>query len=284
LDEDEAPREIAFAPAGGLLAFRTWRGEVRLWDLQGKAPRQVASRPRHKEDKLGCLAFDPGEEGLVLLGAREVDPKQGKWQTSLLACKVDAGRGKIVEGQWFPGGEVQDDSSLAWPDAVVVSPSGRHLAFATSLDVHIWEWHGARRQQWAVLGGLGKRVNGAAFSPDGLELATCGSDYVDDGKNTGDWVERVWLWDLTGAQPRPRRGFDVSDVYRLDYALGGDALMVQEGRACVLRDKKTGKQLWRWQPPGGGTFAVVAPDRRHVALTNSNGTIYIVRLKEPDKP
>jgi len=28
----------------------------------------------------------------------------------------------------------------------------------------------------------------------------------------------------------------------------------------------------------------VAPDRRHVALANSNGTIYIVRLKGPDKP
>jgi hypothetical protein len=40
--------------------------------------------------------------------------------------------------------------------------------------------------------------------------------------------------------------------------------------------------VWAWEAPGNLLEFAIAPDRRHAALANSNGTIYIVRLKGPD--
>jgi WD40 repeat protein len=285
-DRDEAAQDIAFAPGGGLLAFATSLRagvRVRVWDLRGKVPRQaIAFRPHHRGDS-GCLAFDPRDERrLLLLGAREATPDQ--WHTALSSWKVDAGRGTAGDEQCYLTGEAEDESNKVWPRHVAVSPTGDRLAFVTDRAVHVWSWRGGRWQHWAALKASTRKPLWAAFSPDGSELATCGDDLEEDAKRSTQLVYRVRLWDLKGAQPRQRTAFEVPDAYAVEYALGGDALLIQQDEGCLLRDKKSGKQLWRWQPPAGGSRFALAPDRRHVALANSNGTIYIVRLKGPDKP
>ena len=46
-------------------------------------------------------------------------------------------------------------------------------------------------------------------------------------------------------------------------------------------DASSGKRLNRWQWPGMSTTALAfAPDGRHLAVGNRNGTVYVLRLSE----
>ncbi len=176
------------------------------------------------------------------------------------------------------------ESSKVCASVAAFSGDGRRLAYATEYAVHVWEW-GTRRQEVATFKAHNRVVYGVALSPDGSELATCGYDDEEDPKGENISGDRVHVWRLGGKEPVCTAAFAVKGAQRLDFALGGAALLVSEdGGGCVLLDKKTGKRLWQWKPPAGYTRFAVAPDRRHVALANSNGTIYIVRLKGPDKP
>ena len=46
----------------------------------------------------------------------------------------------------------------------------------------------------------------------------------------------------------------------------------------ILWDAATGETIWDWQLPGAVNAVATAPDSRHLAMGNSNGTVYILRL------
>jgi WD40 repeat protein len=68
-------------------------------------------------------------------------------------------------------------------------------------------------------------------------------------------------------------------VRALDFLPNGKALLsADEEGLVVLWDAATGDTVWDWQLPGAVSGVAAAPDGRHFATANSNGTVYVVRL------
>ena len=72
---------------------------------------------------------------------------------------------------------------------------------------------------------------------------------------------------------------------QLAFTPTGKEILISDEASYTLFERASRRKVWDWRSPGYFTsqFAL-APDGRHVALCNSNGTIYIVRLKEATKP
>jgi WD40 repeat protein len=132
--------------------------------------------------------------------------------------------------------------------------------------------------QVAILSGHGGRVRWLGFHPDGRSLAVAGALT----ENT------VFVWDLTTRQ-QPRRlsghGSEVlTGAWRAD------------GRLLITAGQTDGT-VRLWDPSGAEprskALAVIppnvqwvqgialSPEGRHLAVTNPNGTAYVLRLAPP---
>jgi WD40 repeat protein len=153
---------------------------------------------------------------------------------------------------------------------VAFAPDGKTLASASwDNTVRLWDTSRPDPREKAVLRGYADRVWSVAFALDGRSLASG----VQDGS--------VRVFDLTGSVVKERllmqrhRGA----VRALVYLPGGKALAsADEAGLVVLWDAVTGETLWDWQLPGAVSALAAAPDGRHLALGNSNTTVYILRL------
>ena len=56
------------------------------------------------------------------------------------------------------------------------------------------------------------------------------------------------------------------------------------GSTVVVLDMPAGKKEKEWQFPGPVHGLAFAPDSRHLAVANGNGTIYILRLSGEAQP
>ena len=86
---------------------------------------------------------------------------------------------------------------------------------------------------------------------------------------------------LTAAEPKQRallkgHTFALSGVV---FSADGKLLASSgaDGRVLVY-DSASGKPLHEWKMPGHVTSIAFAPDSRHLASANGNGTIYFLRL------
>jgi WD40 repeat protein len=94
---------------------------------------------------------------------------------------------------------------------------------------------------------------------------------------------RVTVWDVAGAQP--------VEILRLELKTGGlgialafspdgKTLTGARGRVVVLWDLASGKRLREWEFAGNVFNVAFAPDGRHLAIANADGTAYILRLTD----
>lgn len=153
--------------------------------------------------------------------------------------------------------------------SVAVSPDGAYLAAATDRNyegepVALWriEEKGLRPVAFPYLTGTHVR-----FSPDGKTLAVAGGG-------------TVTLVDMTTSAPADRlkispesRGSELKVYFSPDATR---LVTVAEGDVRVW-DAADGRKLAGWSLPHAASVAI-APDGRHVAVGNANGTAWVLRM------
>jgi WD40 repeat protein len=293
---DENLESLCFAPDGGAAAClkKSQHGsDVRVWDLTGKRLRALKPLPIPEGVEVGRIAFAPTRKRLLLVaGAKRLNPPQVDiakelWQTTLAIWRTEAAPGTSpVASTFFMGPKVRSPNPYFYPSGLSLSPDGRRLALWSRWEFRLWDWDGTRGKELTAGRAFTEWVYQVSFAPDRAEIALCGEDQEEDEKEETHWLGRVKFWTLGGHGPLEREVQAVPKVLSVDYALGGAGLLTMADYGdCTLRDRKTGKVQWHWRSPPGrwSSIAAVAPDGRHIALGNANGTVYIVRLKEAPK-
>jgi WD40 repeat protein len=230
---------LGFSPTGNALASVDRRGEVRLWDVtQGRLTRLLASPPPGRRAPLDrVIAFSSdgqklavtSQDGLAVydLSARKRHLIARLYPSSLvflaknklIAAAVpsvgSAGRPAIEVLVTDTGRrirtfdcETKNHGSGGGRLMLALSPDGRYLAAAdgryhTSADQADWDakvWDLFAGQPVLVLSGHQGPVNGIAFAPDSIKLATAGEDGT------------VIVWDMLALsaeqEKRGHRGID----------------------------------------------------------------------------
>jgi WD40 repeat protein len=157
---------------------------------------------------------------------------------------------------------------------VAFSPDGKTLAAGLeSGEVRLWDVT-TGREHWRLRGhGAGVRFVG--FHPDGRTLAVAGS-FAEDA---------VYIWDLETRTQRYRLLGHRSGVLAGAWRADGRHLITAGALDGTVRlwdlsgDQPRSRAL-RVIPPNVPFLHCLAlsPEGRHVAITNPNGTVYVLRL------
>jgi len=291
-------RTVAFAPDGKTLASGGRNGRIRLWNLGGPEPteRQVIEAHGRQVNDLKYFAdgkqlASAGWDGTVKLWdlspAKPVESGRGvpsNFMVNSLGVTADGkllasgGMDKnsrvytIAQGKLTPLGEplVHADAVTA----VALDPKGRFLACGLrETGVVLWDLTGQRpRRRTPDLRLPQPRgaVTSAAIAPDGQTLAV--------GTSAGS----IRFWDVTTTDARERPEASVpsirSSVFALAYSPDGALLAASYAGKVLLLEASGQKVLRDWELPGTIEDLSFSPDSRHLALANSNGTLYVLRL------
>jgi WD40 repeat protein len=199
----DAISELAFDPAGAMLAMASKDGAVSLWDMRRRT--QLAVLTEHAT-WLRTVRFSPDGRTLVTGGD---DGRIVFWNVAERkpVATLTGHTGRVRQVDFSPDGHVLasvgDDPGLFLWNAhtgarlatltghtddlreLEFSPDGRVIATG-GLDrtISLWDPHSGARL--AVLTGHTNRINDIAFAPDGRTLASVGPDRT------------VRLWDVVG--------------------------------------------------------------------------------------
>jgi WD40 repeat protein/serine/threonine protein kinase len=248
------PISVAFSRDGRHLASGTWRGEVRLWDLEGgDTPVRTVTDTRDTRHPACALAFGP-DAGL--LAAASFERRVDVW---------DQATGNTVHALTHDGLVL----------GVAISPDGLRLA-STGEDktVHVWELATGRE----VLGlrGHSGYCGCVAFSPEGWRLASAGSDGT------------IRIWDAT-----PLRGHEGQEVLTFrehPYEIWTLAVS-PDGRQVVSAGLNSPARVWDPQTGRTGAafdghrdvvFSVAwRPDGERVASAGADDGLFTVKVWDP---
>jgi len=67
------------------------------------------------------------------------------------------------------------------------------------------------------------------------------------------------------------------------FAPDGKTAAIAYSSSLVLLEMPSGNRMKEWQFPGQVQSVAFAPDGRHLAVANGNGTLYVLRLAEAGK-
>jgi WD40 repeat protein len=260
---------LALSPDGKTLAVAVSHPPehtVHLWDLGGAVPRERAALrgPAGPEPR---LAFSPDGKALLCAGG------------DLRLWDV---RGPEPREMTLPRQRVPDFGGMP-----AFSPDGRTLAVEAEAngDILLWDLGGDQPRERDAFGRWGL---GAAFSPDGRTLLSVTSSLH------GTAVE---AWDLDNRRLKREAALEGGWQALPEWLVSPDGrgvvnwLVSPDGRRVVnmpngrngplvVWSAATGKRLGEYRLPGPvkQPFAI-APDGRHVAVINDNGTAYILRIE-----
>jgi len=171
-----------------------------------------------------------------------------------------------------------------------LSPTGKQFTLGCEDPLRFWEERGGVWQRGGVLSRKPFQWSpgGLAFHPDGNTLVTVGNEK--DPVSGGRYRGLIRFWKVRGGRGEARVPLPMPDMWyetRATFSPDGQRLAVVDtyGKGVVL-DMRTGAKLCAWHLPAMPLIAF-APDSRHWAVANRNGTVYIFRLPKqpgPDKP
>jgi WD40 repeat protein len=272
------------------------------------SPFHVAFSPDGRQALIGgraqatclCLLWD-----VAHWGEKRRFEWQGEWVTGV-AFAPDGSRALAGEGLFARLWDLRSDKESrqfkgatggVW--SVAYSPDGRH-AVSGGDDQVVRLWDVETGKELHAFKGHEGSVRGVAFSPDGRQAASGSDDrtvrlwdvesgkqvhclkghqgeltsvsFASDGKVLASAGRdgRVLLWDLHSAVP----ALGASTMGMMGSPLGQGPVLA----ASALVPERTVTKLGGWQLPGPVYGIAFAPDSRHLATANSNGTIYLFRL------
>jgi WD40 repeat protein/serine/threonine protein kinase len=235
---------LAFAPDGRTIATGGYDDFVLLWDVAGRQERKTF----RSRGYIYALAYSPDGQTLAVGGEQRCilwDAAGTREQASL------------------PG-----HRGFVW--GIAFAPDGRTLATVDGDHEQAGEvklWNGVTGAAPVLLKGHAGMITAVAWSPDGRTLFTASADRTVKQWDVADRKERA-TW--TGHQEK---------VTSVALAPNGKvAASSDEAGSVILWDVSTGDKMHDWKLPGSVEHVVFAPDGRHLALGNSNGTVYLLRV------
>jgi WD40 repeat protein len=280
---------LAFSPDGRklLCAASGWNSKSQkqlavIWDVTTEKPSEVVSWQPH--DEVNDVAFAPDGMTVVTAGNQQVQNEYPRnsygdvrwWDVSggepVQRGRLEYGKNPKEEAKW---GREEKANWLAF------SPRGDVLAVKTSdTYLRLYDWRKGdpveREQSLPEQHGL----HSVVFSPDGTTLATVGS---------WEGTFSALLWTVGRERVTVRTGYSSEKNWGRCWepAFSPDGKRIASGCSgeCSVREVPSGRVLHQWKLPDFmGRFAC-APDGRHWACANVNGTAYIYRLESgPVKP
>lgn len=282
--------EVLCAPQGRYVVSRAdsppsaaTRTEIRLWDFGGKPPKSDLV-VRSSQNATSSIAFSPNGKYFIEAGGEELPPtaaqKLGhRFIPSARFWDFTDGKLKLRS---IHRPEYKKEALGLYRDSLeqvaFTSDSRRFLCKNDSGDWRTWT---VERNDERELGVLQADVplDWMFLSPDGKSLATF--ERVDKKVDGREFFSHysIHLCDLNGLSVRERRQWKVKhEVFHLAFSPDCQYLLSFGAELTVWSIKSGEKVKTLPLPIFSNSQVALAPDGRHIALGNTNGTIYILRL------
>ena len=309
-------RKIHMAPDGRHFATTSEDG-FQLWRLNGTTCQPVACGPERFDQTYGPVGFVDRQQ-FITTGSRggtrlwKIDGDQavqlGRVTDEPLFPMAASAGGLILGLQWgdapelslWKGDSLPAKRLCAWASA----PQGRkitktampHGCFAISADertlatvddangtptmIRIWRRNNDDEPpkdaaSFSVHESPGSPIYAVALTRDGTRIAIAAHSGLSLWKLDGDQPERLWH--------KPGYCYTVSfapDEQQLAASFGSGS----ESVPCnVSLFNLTGEPQAAWNFPRPPSDLAFAPDGRHLLTANTNGTLYVLRIKQADR-
>jgi eukaryotic-like serine/threonine-protein kinase len=240
---------VAFAPDGSTLAAADFDGLVRLWDPATGEVRRIlkVKDPRgHRSIFSMCLAYSPDGKRLA---------------TGDSIPTVDVGTVKCWDVD--TGTEVHVFAGPAQGvTCVAFSPDGKTLA-SSGDEGTVKLWDLAADKEKATLEGRGTHLSSLTYSADGQALLIGSLDLLS-------------IWDVARNKERSRFATVAQSAAWLDGRL---PISLDLGGRLSVWDEPSSRKIHEVRQFGPIRAADLAGDGRHLAVANTNGTVYILDLR-----
>lgn len=290
-DLGPAFRCLAFTPDGTALLGSRGR-EVSLWDVA--SGRQRRTYPPSAGDTF-CIAIAPDAQRFFAAGqsrpaavyamddGRELVRLEGAGDCIFCATFSPDGARLLTgdrDAHAAPGSLRHWDSltgkelaclrghSYYVVHAAFLGDGQRAVTFSHSLDPSVRVWDLRAKRCLRSFGPLKTGISGLAISPDHAQVAVgCHGE--------------VRLFDLEGPEDQAPRvlGGHSGEVVAILYGPTGKQLIsVANDYRILWHDPRTGSVVRQHKLAGSAHCVAIAADGRHIAVANSNGTIFLFRL------